>query len=193
MQKLPKIGDTNEKQQSEVLNLLQVLNEGWAHGSLKVTPLIQTHTGVERTNYRGTLMNVDLNQDGGWGGVGWCLEDERIYGAERRMWFYRTVANKKIVHSIQPALVHTPENCQLQRRSRRGFSPFPHAVHTRKWLSTTSTPVTRQGQRDWMNLQNCQICSSGCAAPGIRFQGFYVLFMRAYRSSPFIVPSLHNS
>lgn len=56
-----------------------------------------------------------------------------------------------------------------------------------------SNPITRQGQRDWMNLRNCQICGGGCAAPGIRFQGFYVLFMHAYRRMPFIVPSLHNS
>lgn len=58
-----------------------------------------------------------------------------------------------------------------------------------------SNPITRQGQRDWMNLRNCQICGggSGCAAAGIRFQGFYVLFMHAYRRMPFIVPSLHNS
>lgn len=112
-------------------------------------------------------------------------------------WLYRIVAKgkkkNKTQHSIQPASLHAPEYSQLQRHSQRGFTFLPHAVHTRKWLSTTSTPITRQGQRDWMNLQNCQICGSGCTAPGIRFQGFYVLFMHAYRSMPFIVPSLHNS
>lgn len=120
-----------------------------------------------------------------------CLEDERIYRAERHVII--SDCGKGKTHSIQPASLHTPESSQLQRRSQRGFTFLHHAVHTGKWLSTTSTPITRQGQRDWMNLQNCQICGSGCAAPGIRFQGFYVLFMHAYRSMPFIVPSLHNS
>lgn len=152
---------------------------------------IQTHTGVERTNYPRTLMNGDLNHDVGRKKDGWRMKG---FTELKDMWLYRTVAKKKKKqHSIQPASLHTPEYSQLQRRSQRGFTFLPQAVHTRKWLSTTSTPITRQGQQDWMNLQNCQICGSGCAAPGIRFQGFYVLFMHAYRSMPFIVPSLHNS
>lgn len=150
---------------------------------------IQTHTSVERTNYPEALMNGDLNHD---------VRGKKMPGGWKDLPSWKTHViisdcSKGKTHSIQPASLHTPESSQLQRRSQRGFTFLHHAVHTGKWLSTTSTPITRQGQRDWMNLQNCQICGSGCAAPGIRFQGFYVLFMHAYRSMPFIVPSLHNS
>lgn len=166
-----------------------------AHGSLKVTSL-------NSESYRRWTHKLSRNFDERWF-KSWCggwkrrLKDERIYRAERRMWLYRTVAKeKKLTFNSTCIAAHTRIFSATRRtKMLRERIRFPPSCSSHQEVTQhNSNPITRQGQRDWMNLRICQICGgSGCTAPGIRFQGFYVLFMHAYRRMPFIVPSLHNS
>lgn len=135
--------------------------------------------------------------------------DERIYRGPRETHVIisdcgegeeREKKNKKTRRSIQPASQAHARIFWAARRTKTLGERirFPPSCSSHQEVTQhNSNPITRQGQRDWMNLQNCQICGGGGGggggAPGIRFQGFYVLFMHADRRMPFIVPSLHNS
>lgn len=140
-------------------------------------------------------MNGDLNHDVGAGKDAWRMKgftepkDACDYiGLWRR--------KKKLTFNSTCIAAHTRIFSATRRTKMLGERiRFPPSCSSHQEVTQhNSNPITRQGQRDWMNLRICQICGgSGCAAPGIRFQGFYVLFMHAYRRMPFIVPSLHNS
>lgn len=150
-----------DERQSKALNLSQVLNEGCVQGSLKVTSL---HPHVRWTH------KLSRNFDKWWfksWRVGEGL-DERIYRAKRCMWLHRPVAKgggKKMLHSSQPAsLLHKPEYSQLhvkQRHLKGGFAFLPHAILTRKWLSTTPTPSPdKDNEIGWI----CKTAKSVAAA-----------------------------
>lgn len=122
-------------------------------------------------------MNGDLNHDVGAGKDAWRMKgftepkDACDYiGLWRR-------ENKKALHSIQPASLHTPEYPRRhveQRRSERGFAFLLHAVHTRKWLSTTPTPSPdKDNEIGWI----CETAKSVAAAAAAQrlasaFKGF---------------------
>lgn len=140
-------------------------------------------------------MNGDLNHDVGAGKDAWRMKgftepkDACDYiGLWRRK--KKTYIQFNLHRCTHQNILGDTSNKDARREdSLSSFMQFTPGSDSAQLQPHHQTRTTRLDE--FANLPN--LWRQGCAAPGIRFQGFYVLFMHAYRRMPFIVPSLHNS